>query len=77
MIAGGCFLPDHFPAAVFDVMHSVLRKGGICIFTARDEFYIDDPSLGYKAKADDMCSEGKLELTKSEEYLKYKGNVGE
>lgn len=62
-ISGGCgmFAKNHAPPAGMDELIDSLKKGGVAVFPAREDEWVE---LGYKEKAESLEKEGKWKLIK-------------
>ena len=62
-VALGCgvFVRNHVPPCGFEEMIECLKKGGVAVFSAREDEWIE---LGYKEKAESLEKEGKWKLVK-------------
>lgn len=73
IVATGCFLTGHFPAATLEIMNKSLKIGGIAMFSMRDIYLEPDEEMQYKPMFDKLEKEGKIEIVEPFKYIKYEG----
>ena len=74
LTAAGILAEGHLGNEVFDEMILALKQGGYAIFTTRDEYLT---KYNYQEKLDSLTEEGKWELVKKEEFLRYNNMKGD
>jgi len=73
IVATGCFLTGHFPAATLDIFAQSLKVGGHAIFSIRDLYLTPEDEMQYLPKIQQLVKDGKIEIVEQFKYIKYEG----